>query len=87
MLLCYLLERRIGHFNYVLTIENYIRSLLRTNIPQINDSFYQLQGVNYFSKIDLWSSYHQLRLRECDIPKMPFRMSYGHFEFLIVWVD
>nr|GEW70574.1 hypothetical protein [Tanacetum cinerariifolium] len=51
-----------------LTIKN------RYPLPRINDLFDQLQGSRYFSKIDLQSGYHQLRVREEDIPKTAFRM-------------
>ena len=51
-------------------------------LPRTDDLFDQLQGAKVFSKIDLRSSYHQLRIRESDVPKMAFRTRYGHYELI-----
>ena len=53
-------------------------------LPWIDDFFDQLQGESYFSKIDLRSAYHQLRVRGEDIPNMTFQTRYGHNEFLVM---
>ncbi|GJS00994.1 reverse transcriptase domain-containing protein [Tanacetum coccineum] len=61
-----------------LTVKN------RYPLPRIDDLFDQLQGSSVYSKIDLRSGYHQLRVREEDVPKTAFRTRYGHYEFQVM---
>ena len=56
----------------------------RYPLPRINDLFEQLKGARVYSKIDLRTGYHQLRVREADISKIVFRTLYGHFEFTVM---
>nr|GFB12541.1 putative reverse transcriptase domain-containing protein [Tanacetum cinerariifolium] len=61
-----------------LTVKN------RYPLPRIDNLFDQLQWSSVYSKIDLRSGYHQLRVREEDIPKTAFKTRYGHYEFHVM---
>lgn len=63
---------------YNVTIKNHYP------LPRIYDLFDQLQGAYYFSKIDIRSGYHQVRVKDEDIGKTTFRMCYIHYKFLVM---
>ena len=56
----------------------------RYPLPRIDNLFDQLRGVRVYSKINLRKGYHQLRVREADIPKTVIMKRYGHFEFTVM---
>jgi hypothetical protein len=53
-------------------------------LPKIEDLFDQMNGARVFSKIDLRTSYHQLKVRESDIPKTAFTTRYGLYEYIVM---
>jgi hypothetical protein len=54
------------------------------HLPWIKDLFDQIKGASVFSKIDLRSGYHQLKIRESDIPKTAFHTRYGLYEYIVM---
>ena len=63
---------------------NRVRIKNRYPLPRIDDLFDQLRGARVYFKINLRTGYHQLKVRETDIPKTAFRTRYGHFEFTLM---
>ena len=63
---------------------NRVTIKIRYPLPWIDDLFDQLRGARVYSKIDLRIGYHQLRVRETEIPTKVFRIRYEHFEFTMM---
>ncbi|GJR50510.1 reverse transcriptase domain-containing protein, partial [Tanacetum coccineum] len=82
-------KKKDGSFRMCIDYRELNKLTIKNRYPllRIDDLFNQLQGSQYFSKIDLRSGYHQLRVHEDDIPKTVFRTHYGHFEFTVMPFD
>ncbi|GJR53812.1 putative reverse transcriptase domain-containing protein [Tanacetum coccineum] len=79
-------KKKDGSFRMYIDYRELNKLTVKNRIPlsRINDLFNQLQGSSVYSKIDLRSRYHQLRIKEEDIPITAFRTRYGHFEFQVI---
>ncbi|GJR80409.1 putative reverse transcriptase domain-containing protein [Tanacetum coccineum] len=82
----FFVKKKDGSFRMCIDYRELIKLTAKNRypLPMINDLFDQLQGSSVYSKIDLWSGYHQLRIREEDIPITTFRTWYGHFQFQVM---
>ncbi|GJR63722.1 putative reverse transcriptase domain-containing protein, partial [Tanacetum coccineum] len=75
-----------GSFRMCINYRELNKLIVKNRYPlsRIDDLFDQLQGSSVYSKIDLRSGYHQLRVRDEDIPKTTFRTRYGHYKFQVM---
>ncbi|GKB26196.1 putative reverse transcriptase domain-containing protein [Tanacetum coccineum] len=82
-------KKEDGSFRMCINYQELNKLTVKNRYPllRIDNLFDQLQGSSVYSKIDLRSGYHQLRVREEDISKTAFRTRYGHYEFQVMPFD
>nr|GEU42553.1 putative reverse transcriptase domain-containing protein [Tanacetum cinerariifolium] len=83
------IKKKDGSFRICIDYQELNKQTVKNHypLPRIDDLFDQLQGSSVYSKINLRLDYHQLRVREEDIPKTAFRTRYGHYEFQVMPFD
>nr|GEU50472.1 putative reverse transcriptase domain-containing protein [Tanacetum cinerariifolium] len=79
-------KKKDGSFRICIDYRELNKITVKNRYPlsRTEDLFDKLQGSSVYSKIDMRSTYHQLRVRDDDIPKKAFRTRYGHYEFQVM---
>ncbi|GJX20898.1 putative reverse transcriptase domain-containing protein [Tanacetum coccineum] len=82
----FFVKKKDGSFRMCIDYRELNKLTVKSHYPllRIDDLFDQLKGLSVYSKIDLQSGYHQLRIKEEDIPFIAFRTRYDHFEFQVM---
>jgi hypothetical protein len=80
------IQKKDGTWRLFIDYRQLNKSMIKNQypLPRIDDLFDQIKGVTVFSKIDLQSGYHQLQIKEDDVPKTTFKTRFGHYEFIVL---
>jgi hypothetical protein len=80
------IQKKDGSWRLCIDYHQLNKATIKNQYPlsRIDDLFDQMKGATVFSKIDLRSGYHQLQIKEDDIPKTTFKMRFGHYEFTVL---
>jgi hypothetical protein len=80
------IQKKDGSWRLFINYHQLNKDMIKNQYPllRIDDLFDQMKGTTVFSKIDLRSGYHQLQIKEDDIPKIAFKMRFGHYEFTVL---
>jgi hypothetical protein len=81
-----LVKKKDGPMNMCIDCRALIKRIIKNRypIPRIDELLDELHSTIYFTKIDLYSGYHQIKMREQDVSKTTFRCDYDHYEFLVM---